>query len=60
MVVNAVFYNSLINNGIITISGQLPGGIIGVRQSNGEYPRINFINRNVYISGINILGSNKF
>ena len=51
---------SLIENGIITISGQLPGGIIGVRQSNGEYPRINFIKRSDYISGINIFGPNKF
>ena len=47
----------------IAINGQLPGGIIGIRQSNGEYPRINFMQRfffeEVY-PGINIYGSNKF
>ena len=46
----------------ITITGQLPGGIIGIRQSNGEYPRINFlkkINQKLFF-GISILGSNKF
>ena len=29
----------------ISISGQLPGDIIGKRQPNGEYPRINFIKK---------------
>ena len=47
----------------ISITGQLPGGIIGIRQPNGEYPRINF-NQRVYFEetypGINIYGSNKF
>ena len=51
---------SLIENSIIIITGQFPGGIIGVRQSNGEYPRIDFSNRMDYISGINIFGANKF
>ena len=29
----------------ITITGELPGGIIGIRQPNGEYPRINFLKK---------------
>ena len=47
----------------IPINGQLPGGIIGIRQSNGEYPRINFKQRTYFeesFPGINIYGSNKF
>ena len=24
------------------IKGNIPGGIVGIKQSNGEYPRINF------------------
>ena len=46
----------------ISINGQLPGGIIGKRQTNGEYPRINFIIRNYkdIFPGFNIFGSNKF
>ena len=46
----------------LTINGQLPGGIIGIRQSNGEYPRIDFMNGDFQelFSGINIYGSNKF
>ena len=53
---------SLISNNLITINGQLPGGIIGIRQSNGEYPRINFMEGDYieFFSGINIIGSNKF
>ena len=47
-------------NSIITIYGEPPGGIIGIRQSNGEYPRINFQNKYEFLSGINIYGSNKF
>ena len=47
-------------NSIITINGELPGGIIGIRQSNGEYPRINFQNKYEFLSGINIYASNKF
>ena len=31
----------------ISIIGQLPGGIIGKRQPNGEYPRINFAKKNI-------------
>ena len=47
----------------LTIGGTFPGGIIGVRQSSGEYPRINFEENyrdTTFFSGINIYGSNKF
>ena len=44
----------------ITISGGFPGGIIGIRQPNGEYPRIVANNDEVFFSGIYIDGSNKF
>ena len=30
----------------IFLDGDFPGGIIGLRQPNGEYPRINFLNKN--------------
>ena len=46
-----------------TIEGNLPGGIIGIRQPNGEYPRIHFGNNFIFqelFAGINIYGSNKF
>ena len=46
-----------------TIEGNLPGGIIGIRQPNGEYPKIHFGNNFVFqelFAGINIYGSNKF
>ena len=50
-----------IRNAILTIGGILSGGIIGVRQPNGEYPRINFRKAySLYDSGIVILGDNKF
>ena len=51
---------TLKENTIIRMSGQLPGGIIGIRQSSGEYPRIDFNKNDAIISGINIYGSNKF
>ena len=41
------------------IDGDLPGGIIGVRQPNGEYPRISFSNEYEDSFGIYML-SNKF
>ena len=45
----------------ISIKGDLPGGIIGIKQSNEEYPKINFIKEDEYsFFGIIILGSNKF
>ena len=44
-----------------TIGGQFPGGIIGVRQTNGEYPRISFAKTKMELfNGIFIIGSNKF
>ncbi len=46
-----------------TIEGNFPGGIIGIRQLNGEYPRIHFGNSSIFpelFAGINIYGSNKF
>ena len=53
---------NLITRKMIILSGQLPGGIIGIRQPNGEYPRINFVKRDLkeIFTGINIYGSNKF
>ena len=44
------------------MNGKLPGGIIGIRQENGEYPIIDFTKGNYLLlySGINIYGSNKF
>ena len=57
-VINMVEEHSLL------FAGNLPGGIIGIRQDNGEYPRINFIhpdNKDSFIfSGIHIAGSNQF
>ena len=47
-------------NSIINMTGFLSGVIIGMKQENGEYPRINFINKNGSHSGINIIGSNKY
>ena len=47
-------------NSIINITGNLNGGIVGIRQDNGEYPRINFINKDGSNSGINIIGLNKY
>ena len=46
---------------IISSDLDLPGGIIGVRQTNGEYPRINFAHSDTDLfSGIYIYGSNIF
>ena len=44
------------------INGDLPGGIIGIRQPNGEYPIIHFGQPKQYelFEGIIIYGSNKF
>ena len=48
----------------ISITGQIPGGIIGIKQSNGEYPQIKFVHEidglEEISSGLNIYGSNKF
>ena len=54
---------NLVERKIILIGGQLPGGIIGIRQPNGDYPRINFIKKEGFselFSGFNVYGSNKF
>ena len=46
----------------VAFGGEFPGGIIGVRQSNGEYPRIHFVRseREELFNGVMIYGSNKF
>ena len=46
-------------NSMINLTGDFFGGIIGLRQINGEYPLINFVNEDESKSGINIIGSNK-
>ena len=51
---------TLEKNMAVEINGNLPGGIIGIRQSNGEYPRFIFNLKNQLYSGFNIYGSNKF
>ena len=51
---------NLIKYSKINSTGDLSGGIIGIRQENREYPRIHFINKEEKISGVNFLGSNKF
>jgi hypothetical protein len=46
----------------IMITGKKAGGIIGIKQKNGEYPRINFKNAEdikFYSSGIIISGNNQ-
>ena len=50
------------NDGItLKENSHYPGGIIGVRQENGEYPRISFVHSNEALSsGVFIYGSNKF
>ena len=57
-VINLVEQHSLL------FTGNLPGGIIGIRQANGEYPRINFIHPDktdgIFFSGFHISGSNQF
>ena len=50
--------------GSISITGTIEGGIIGKKQQNGEYPRLNFKEQRdstttFYQSGINVVGSNK-
>ena len=46
----------------ISITGNNPGGIIGIRQSNGEYPQIKLAQSREedFLSGLSIYGSNKF
>ena len=51
-----------IKNVTLTISGTFSGGIIGIRQANGEYPRISFAEsvQSKALSGLAVFGSNKF
>ena len=51
-----------ITNTSLTLTGKISGGIIGIRQPNGQYPRISFINSKLTkeLSGLFIYGSNKF
>ena len=48
---------NLKKNSIINITGTNPRGIFGLKQDNGEFPRINFLNKNESNSGIHIYGS---
>ena len=50
---------TLRKNNNIQITGELPGGIIGKRQTNGEYPRFIFNVKRIF-AGFNIYGFNKF
>ena len=50
--------------GSLSVTGTISGGIIGIRQPNGEYPRLNFkeqrdSTKEYYNSGIDVVGSNK-
>ena len=49
----------------LSIKGSFSGGIIGIQQPNGEYPRLNFKDQRdgvtlFYMAGIEIIASNKF
>ena len=53
-----------LTQGSLSITGTLEGGIIGIKQPNGEYPRLNFKKQRdastfIYTSGIDVVGSNK-
>jgi len=53
-----------IKEGSLSITGTLKGGIIGIKQSNGEYPRLQFIEGRKdstipYSHGVDVVGSNK-
>ena len=50
--------------GSLSVTGTMSGGIIGIQQSNGEYPILNFQEQRDstienYNSGIDLVGSNK-
>ena len=52
------------NKESLSIKGSYEGGIIGIKQSNGEYPRLNFKEQRdtsslLYMAGIILIGSNK-
>ena len=51
----------------VSLNGYSSGGLVGVRQPNGEYPRIDFVKRKekmksfgYVLSGIYIIGSHKY
>ena len=52
-----------ITQGSLSITGTLEGGIIGIKQPNGEYPRLNFKEQrdsaSIYTSGVDVVGSHK-
>ena len=48
----------------LSITGSIQGGIVGIEQENGEYPRLNFKEQRdkvtlLYMAGLTITGSNK-
>ena len=52
------------NHGSISVTGTLEGGIVGIKQSNGEYPILNFQTQRdnsttFYNSGLDVVASNK-
>ena len=53
---------TLKNNHIVRINDDFPGGIIGIKQENGEYPRLDFSYKYLKrdFSGVEINDSNKF
>ena len=53
---------SLKKNNVVRINWDFPGGIIGIKQENGEYPRLDFTYKYLQkdFSGIEINDNNKF
>ena len=49
-----------IKESALYLDGDFPGGIIGIRQENGEYPRINFVKEDEIIFNCIYITSNKF
>ena len=52
---------NMVDHSYLLIRGNFTGGIMGVRQHNGEYPRINFVHSNKVkpsLNGVIILASN--
>ena len=52
------------NYGSLSVTGTLEGGIVGIKQSNGEYPILNFqaqrdSSTSFYSSGLSVVASNK-
>ena len=48
-----------ITQGSLSITGTLEGGIIGIKQPNGEYPRLNVKEQrdsaSIYTSGVDVV-----